>query len=85
MCFISETTSKRILPSGVEVGTVAIEVGAQMAEMHMAIEDLGVAIAKLVIVKVVGMNQIDTLVLLHLFTRSTLAWCGRKNDRQQQR
>ena len=53
----------------IEVSTITIKIGTHMAKMNVTMQHLGITILELVIVQIVGMNQIDSFVL-HLF----LAW-----------
>jgi hypothetical protein len=68
----------------IKMGTIAVEVGANMTEMDIAMQNLGIIVTELVIVQVVRMNQIDTFVLHLLTGGSTLSWRSCKNYRQQQ-
>ena len=47
----------------VEIGTVAVESRALVGEVHLAVEDGGVAVLQLVVVEQVGMDEVDTVVL----------------------
>ena len=47
----------------IEIGAVALEARTLVSEVNLTVEDGGVGIQALVVVKHVGMNQIDTSVL----------------------
>ncbi len=61
--------------------TIAKQVCSLMAEMHIAMQHLGIAIAILIVMQIVRVNQIDTLVL-HFLLEGTLARGSRKDDSQ---
>ena len=66
------------------MGTIAIQVGTDMTEMNMTMQNLSIVITKLVIMQIVGVKQIDTLILHLLTGSSTLSWRSCKNYCQQQ-
>ena len=65
----------------VEIGTVAIETRTLMREVDLAIEDRGVAVDTVIVVKHIGMNQIDTFILHRgLTSRTTLLLLRKGRD-----
>ena len=73
----------------VEMGTVAIQVGTHVTKMHAAMKNLRITVTVLVIMKVIGMNQIDTFVLSLLLARHSFLGglhgesCSQQHHRQQ--
>ena len=56
----------------IEIGTITIESGSDMGEVHLSIKDGRIGILVLVEMEYIGMNQIDARVLHPRFTGRTL-------------
>ena len=71
LCHLNMAKSFKTIGLFIEMGTVAIEVGTDMTEMDITVKDLCIVISELVVMKVIGMNQVDTFVLYLLTSGST--------------
>ena len=68
----------------VEIGTVAMEGGSFVAELDLAVEDLGFGVDVAVVTEAVGMYEVDVLVLRSGATRLLLGGKGGGGGKGQQ-